>query len=515
MNVDSEQSRSPWVEAKLPRFPKLSASLKVEILVIGGGIAGLSTAYELIGAGHEVAVVDRGPIAKGMTARTSAHLSYEIDDTYAQVIAKHGEPVAKKYFESQKAAVDRIEEICRRERIACDFARLDLFVFAPDSQGRKKLEEEIEATTRLGFAGVEWAKAPLAGDQEACLRFRNQARFHPSRYLGGLARAIKRQGGRLYSQTPIISVAESPRRAVAKTDDGLFIRAKTIIAATNTPITNRTAIHTKQAPYRTYVLTLEMPRQDTFDSLIWDTEDPYHYVRALRDDNESLLIVGGEDHKTGSGDDGEARLKRLEAWARERFPKLGKVRHTWSGQVYEPVDYLPFIGRSPGHKNIFLVTGDSGEGLTMGVAASLILPDLIDGRKNIWAQPYRPDRKITKPSPAVTYVKDWVGAVKDSITNAIQTDKTEDDIPRNNGAVITVDGKKVAAYRDPKGKLHRQSAACTHLGCTVQWNSFERCWDCPCHGSQFAPTGEVLQGPAMERLSLLTASGQKKTKGGS
>ena len=377
MNVNSEHSRSLWMTAKLPRFPRLTSDLRTDVLVIGGGIAGLSTAYELARAGQSVAVVDRGAIALGVTARTSAHLSYEIDDNYSELIKRQGERAAKQYFESQKAAVDRIEDICQRERISCDFARLDLYVFAPDAKGRDELEKEIEAVKCVGFAGVGWAQAPVAGETKGCLRFPNQARFHSLRYLAGLAKAVKRHGGQLYSQTAIVSIKENTRGVVAKTDTGLTIRAKAVVAATNAPIVNRLAVNTKQAPYRSYVMSFEMNERDVFDSLIWDTEDPYHYVRSYREADERLLIVGGEDHRSGSADDAGERLSRLETWARKHFPHLGKRRDAWSGQIYEPADLVPFIGLSPGHKRVYLVTGDSGEGLTTGVAASLILPDLI------------------------------------------------------------------------------------------------------------------------------------------
>jgi glycine/D-amino acid oxidase-like deaminating enzyme/nitrite reductase/ring-hydroxylating ferredoxin subunit len=500
MNVDSEQSRSLWADAKFPRFPALRETQRTDVLVIGGGIAGLSTAFELVRAGRKVTVVDRGPIGGGMTARTSAHLSYEIDDTYAELIRKHGERAAKLYFESQKAAVDRIEEICAGERIACDFARLDLFVFAPDSKGRGELEDELAAAAKVGFAGVGWAEAPVQSDNKGCLRFPDQARFHPLRYLAGLAKAIKRDGGELYSNTPVVSIKETAAGPVAKTANGQTIRAKAIVAATNAPIANRLAVHTKQAPYRTYVLTFEAGNAVP-DALIWDTEDPYHYARTYRQGGDRLLLVGGEDHKSGESDDGAERMTRLEAWGRRNFPGLGKVRHRWSGQIYEPADYLPFIGHSPGHKNVYLITGDSGEGLTTGVVASLILPDLIAKRKNRWAPVYRTTRKIVQPSPIATYVKDLAGATKHLFAHALGAEATADKIEPNAGAVITIDGKKMAAFRDAKGKLHTRSASCTHVGCVVKWNSFERCWDCPCHGSQFAPLGDVLQAPALTPLA--------------
>ena len=466
--------------------------------MIGAGISGLSTAYELSKAGHDVVVVDRGRVGGGMTARTSAHLSYEIDDTYFALIEKRGERAAKQYLASQKAAIDRIEEICSREKIGCDFARIDLFVFAADRRGREKLAKEFDAVRRLGFEGVGWADAPVQGKTTGCLRFPDQARFHPLLYLAGLAKASMRQNARIYANTAIVSVDESAKGPVARTAGGQLIRAKTIVEATNAPIVAPIAIHKSQAPYRSYVITLEM-KGAAFDSLIWDTDNPYHYVRTFRQRNETLLIVGGEDHKTGAANDGDERVKRLELWARARFADLGKVRHAWSGQVYEPADYVPFVGRSPGHKNVYIVTGDSGEGLTTGVAASLILPDLIGGRKNKWTAVYRPNRKIE--SSAASYAKQAAGVARYVIGKVLQREIDPKKISRNGGAIVTVNGQKVAAYRDARGKLHTKSAACTHVGCGVKWNSFERCWDCPCHGSQFAALGQAVQAPAIKPLS--------------
>ncbi len=499
MNVENERSRSLWMQAERPKARRLSSDLRVDTLVVGAGIAGLSTAYELTLRGLEVAVVDRGAIAGGMTARTSAHLACQIDDRYAEVISAHGDKVTRDYFESQKAAIDRIEAVCAEAKIDCGFERVDLYLFAPDRKGRKQLEKEIEAAAKIGFSGVRWADAPLEGPAQGCLLFPNQARFHPLRYLSGLAQAIKRRGAQLHSDTPIVSVEETARGVVAKTDSGHTITARSLVAATNAPFVNRLAVHTKQAPYRTYVMTAPVPKGSVIDALIWDTEHPYHYVRLDPRENDDLLIFGGEDHKSATSDDADERLKRLEAWARQRFPKLGAIEDAWSGQIYEPIDYLPFIGRSPGHKKVFIVSGDSGEGLTTGVAASLILPDLIEGKKNAWASAYSPRRKITAPSPVMDYAKEIVSAAKHLIGSMSSGEKPAA-VPRGKGAIVKIKGKEHAAYRDRQGELHLMKAACTHVGCTVQWNSFEECWDCPCHGSQFAPTGEVLQCPAVSPL---------------
>ena len=500
MSPDSERSRSIWTSARMPLSKPLSAHLKTEILVIGAGITGLSTAYELAGKGHDVVVVDRGRIGRGMTARTSAHLSWEIDDFYFEVVDAHGASVAKRYFESQKAALDRIEAICTEERISCDFARVDLFYLASDRHGRAALKKEQRALRELGIAELDIADAPIEKSARDALRFPNQARFHPLRYLGGLARALVRRGVPIYSDTPIVEITESPRNVRAVAENGLIITAKVAVTATNTSLVNRVAVHEKQAPYRSYVIAARIKKGSAPDILLWDTACPYHYMRIQPGERHDFLIVGGEDHKTGEADDALARRDRLYAWTRERFRGVGPIEYFWSGQIFEPVDYLPFVGRSPNHKRIYFVSGDSGEGLTTGVAASLILPDLIAGKNHPWARAYGPNRKTSKPSVAATYVRDFVGAMKHVVEHAIPDLKTAEDLKPGQAAVVTENKKKIAAYRDDRGNLHRQQASCTHAGCVVQWNSFERCWDCPCHGSQFAPTGQVLNGPALHAL---------------
>jgi glycine/D-amino acid oxidase-like deaminating enzyme/nitrite reductase/ring-hydroxylating ferredoxin subunit len=497
MNVDHERSRSLWMDAAPEQRPALAEDIRTKVLVIGAGISGLSTAYELTRAGVEVVVLDRGSIGTGMTARTSAHLAFESDDFYHELISVRGEDAARQYFESQKAAVDRIEEIAKREAIACDFARLALFFFAPDKDGRKHLEKEYEAVQRIGLPNVAWADAPVAGKTEGALRFPDQGRFHPLKYLSGLARAIEAAGGRIHGDTVVSEVEEGDRRVTCKTVSGRTIIAESVVVATNSPFVDRITIHTKQAPYRTYIVTMSIAKSKGPDALIWDTLDPYHYVRRYEGAREDLLIIGGEDHKTGTADDAKQRLRRLESWARKRFPDVKELRHQWSGQVFEPVDNVQFIGLYPGHKRIYLVTGDSGSGLTMGVTASLLLSDLIAKRKNPWTQVYDPARK---PMTALgTFTKENLGAAKHIVKHlAIKT--AAEPTRRGTGAVIGT-RKKIAAYRDDTGRLHRLSASCTHVGCVVEWNSFERCWDCPCHGSHFAGSGEALQAPAVSPLS--------------
>jgi Rieske Fe-S protein len=236
--------------------------------------------------------------------------------------------------------------------------------------------------------------------------------------------------------------------------------------------------------------------------LLWDTLDPYHYVRVQRGGaGFDYLIVGGEDHRTGERDDTDLRHERLMEWTRARFPMARDFPYRWSGQIMEPVDALGFIGVNPGSgDNLMIATGDSGNGMTHGTIAGLLIPDLIEGRPNPWAGLYDPARKTLQA--AGTFAREnlkVVGHFADHAT-ASEVDQISDIRP-GEGAVMRQGLKKLALYRDPAGQLHTLSATCPHLGCIVHWNSGEKTWDCPCHGSRFHALGEVVNGPANKGLA--------------
>jgi nitrite reductase/ring-hydroxylating ferredoxin subunit len=321
------------------------------------------------------------------------------------------------------------------------------------------------------------------------------------RYLNGLQRAVAAHGGVFYANSAVVDIDEHREAVRVDFAGGHHVLAGAVIVASNSPISNTVAVHTKQAPYRTYVLAAAVPKGAVPDALIWDTADPYHYVRLQPRERDDLLLIGGEDHKAGTVDDGKARIERLHAWARAIWPTLGAVEYAWSGQVYEPVDTAPYIGRAPGSNRVFLVSGDSGEGLTTGVAASLILRENLMGRDSRWERVYNPDRKTLRA--ARTYLEenlDVAANLTEHVHDSKQLDSL-DAVAPDTGAIVSVDGRKLAAYRDSAGTLHLRSAVCTHVGCIVHWNSFEHCWDCPCHGSQFSIAGEPLAGPAMKPLA--------------
>jgi glycine/D-amino acid oxidase-like deaminating enzyme/nitrite reductase/ring-hydroxylating ferredoxin subunit len=502
MNVAQEKTKSVWMDATVAEASPLKDDQTADVAVIGSGIAGLSTAYELTGRGRSVIVLDRGRIGSGMTARTTAHLASALDDRYANLIDARGVDIARMVYQSQASAISRIEAIQANERIACDFQRIDGYLLLAPGTAASELDKELAACRKAGVPVTDTREPTClhAKNLVRSLRFPDQARFHPLKYLAGLARAITRNGGLLFGDTTVESAIEEKNGVVVKTARGT-VRATDVVFATNSPISGSVTIHTKQAPYRTYALAATLPRGSLPDALYWDTLDPYHYVRLQpHSEHQDIVIVGGEDHKSGQADDGEARFTALETWARERLPKMGKVTHRWSGQVMEPADYLGFIGLNSGEKHRYIVTGDSGQGITNGVIASMLIANLIIDGNSPWAKAYEPSRTITKNigeylSENMTALRSFAEYLTMGETAAIEKLKPGE------GGLFRSGLKKIAVCRDQEGHLHSHSASCTHMGCVVHWNSLEQCWDCPCHGSQFAPDGTALNGPAVAPLA--------------
>ncbi len=506
--TNSGETVSTWMEVA-PFSPlKGSTSTAVEVCVIGAGIAGLSAAYQLAKHGKTVVVVDRGPISGGQTGRTSAHLTYKTDTHFTDFNRRLGEAKTRLIIESHRDAIDQIETICRTEDIDCDFARVDGYLYSEPDSAAKEINDEFETLQKLGFQDVqlEDGVSSLFFSTGKALRIPNQAQFHPIKYMNGLVRAIEKYGGQVFDQCVVKSVEDDPAKVILS--DGKVITADKIIVATNSPINDRFAIHTKQAPYRTYVVGAQIPKSSVSWALYWDTEDPYHYVRVAPDQESEYyetLILGGEDHKTGQEDDPKHCFENLKKWSLEKFPMINSFKYQWSGQVWESNDGLAFIGRNPGDKNTFVVTGDTGQGLTYGTIAGMMLLELVNGRGHPWEELYDPSR--TMFGSAVEFLKENLNVAwqyKDYLKPSEVNNLNE--IKRGEGAVILKDFKKVAVFKNENGALTEVSAVCPHLGGIVHWNSVEKSWDCPCHGSRFAVDGHVITGPALSGLEPIQDS---------
>jgi glycine/D-amino acid oxidase-like deaminating enzyme/nitrite reductase/ring-hydroxylating ferredoxin subunit len=506
MYSGSGATESLWMDtAEVLSFPPLESDARAHVCIIGAGIAGMTTAYLLTRAGKAVIVIDDGPVGGGETGRTTAHISNALDDRYTNLATLFGDDGARRAAESHTAAIQRIEAIAELEGIDCDFERLDGFLFLHEGGKSKLLTDELDASHQAGLTDTELVEcAPLdTFDTGIALRFPRQAQFHALRYLNGLARAITRDGGRIYSGTKAKDI-EDGKPAKVTTDDGHTIIADDIVVATNSPVNDWMVMHSKQAAYRSYVVGLRVPSGAIPHMLLWDTADPYHYVRVHSADrpgaDHEVLLVGGEDHRTGQAQDMDARFARLEQWARERFPMAEDVLYRWSGQIMEPVDSLAFIGRNPGaDEHIYIITGDSGHGITHGTIGGILLTDLIMGVDNPWTEIYDPGRIAFRTAPHfarenLNVAEQYSSWITPGDVGSIA------EIPNESGAVVRRGVHKLAVYRDASGKISKCSAVCTHLYCIVDWNDTEKTWDCPCHGSRFDPYGKVVNGPAIENL---------------
>lgn len=504
---------SYWIDSVEPlSYQPLTQNIETDVVIVGGGIAGLSTAYCLCRSGKKVVVVEDGYIGSGETGRTTAHLVNALDDRYYEIERIFGEEGARLAAESHTKAVNFIEKTIKVENINCSFERLSGYLFLHPTDKDESIEKEFEAAKKAGIKVKKVKTIPhfKNNNKSTCIEFPNQAQFHPLKYIHGLCHAIVAKGGQIFTETRAKEIDETG----ITSHDGFKVNAKDVVVATNSPVNNKYIMHLKQYAYRTYVLGATIKKGSIPKCLWWDTGDhetnpnipPYHYTRLQNYNNEyDLLIVGGEDHPTGLPEAQEAtetsRYAKLEGWLRPRFD-VEEIVYRWSGQVMEPMDTLGFIGHNPMDKeNIYIVTGDSGNGLTHGTIAGLLLTDLINGKENPWEKIYKPSRTHFFKS-GKTFVKEFIGGLiqyfKHSPKQADEVRLSE--IKAGDAKIIQLDKEKYGAYRDENNDLHVVSATCTHAGCTIKWNADEQSWDCPCHGSRYTYEGKVLNGPAKEDL---------------
>lgn len=509
-SISSGENVSFWIDStSIISSNKPDKDIQTEVLVIGGGIAGLTTAYKLLKAGKKVVIVEDGFIGSGESGRTTAHLTSSLDDRYYFLENIFGEENTKLAAESHAAAIDEIEKIVTTQNIDCSFKRVNGYLFLDPTDKEESLDKEYKATQKAGLRTTLLKGIPgLANcEKQRCLAFSNQAQFHILHYLKGLSEAIVSLGGTIYTEAHAQNITKKGAEV-----NGYTFSAEHIVVATNTPVNDTLTMHTKQHAYRSYVIGGKIPKERLPHSLWWDTGDqeskwvsqPYHYVRIENyDDNYDLLISGGEDHKTGQADEEDIsqaeRYDRLEAWTRNYFPMLDDISYRWSGQVMEPVDSLGYMGKNPGDDNIYIITGDSGNGMTHATIGAMIISDSILGIKNKWEDLYSPSRITFKT--AGDFVKEAGNMASQYLDWIKGSDlKNTADLPAGEGGILSSGLKKIAVYRDYDNTLKAFSAVCPHLGCIVQWNADEKSFDCPCHGSRFDTEGTVINGPSAADL---------------
>lgn len=484
-------------------FQPPEGKLAVDVAIIGAGITGVTAARLLKDAGLKVALIDSRRVGKGETSKTTAHLTEVLDVRYHDLVSSFGLDGAKAAAESQRAAIERIAAFVRDRHIDCQFQRLPGYLYTETEKDARSLEQEAEAVRRLGLKAEATRDVPLPFPVVGALRFENQAQFNPRTYLLALLEGLDGAGSHVFEDAQVLDVQGADKHGPCRVmTDRAVIEAGDVIVAANVPISTKLAMHTKLAAYRSYVVAVALPGPGPA-GLFWDTASPYHYIRSHQIDGTWYLVVGGEDHKVGETEDTHMPFERLEAYVTSHFgrtPQGTDLR--WSGQIIEPVDGLPYIGKSPGEDHLYVATGFAGNGMTSGTLAAMILADEVLSATNPWRDLY--DATRFKPlASAKSFVSENVDFPKHLVGDRLTRLEGRAGLtalPAGEGAVLKLDGEKVAVYRNTRGELVALSPVCTHLGCLVQWNTTEKSWDCPCHGSRFDPQGRVLNGPATAGL---------------
>ncbi len=500
-------SVSVWFDGShMPTRIPLNEDFKTDICIVGGGIAGLTTAYLLMKEGKKVCLIESAELGSGQSGRTTAHFSNALDDRLYKIESYHGEEGLRLAIQSHSEAIRKVKHIVRDEKISCELKEVSGYLFALDDENESVLEDELEAAHKAGLVSVEkLAFSPFTNFKSGpCLHFPKQMQLHPVKYMAALADKIIKGGSQIYTNSHVVEM-KGGENSFVKTKNGRIVYCDSIVVATNTPINDLFAIHTKQAAYRTYVLGFKIQKGFFPNVLLWDTLDPYHYIRVEEQADHDILIVGGQDHKTGQSDDPQECYKILEAWTRKHFSFVRELLYQWSGQVMEPVDGLAYLGRNPmDEKNVYVITGDSGNGMTHGTIGAMLITDQIMGRENPWEKLYAPNRISLKA--AKNYIRENANVAAQYADWMIPGSKNQlNMLPTNEGAIIRNGTKMVAAYKAHNGEVQYMSAVCPHLAGIVKWNNAEKSWDCPCHGSRFDCHGNVIEGPAISGLKKLNS----------
>ena len=455
----------------------------VDVVVVGAGITGLTTARLLLDDGASVAVVDAGPIAAGVTGYTTAKVTALQRTTVSDIAGRHGPERARAYVEANRAAVERVAALAAEDAIECDLERAPACTYTEQPDQVAAVEAECDALQAAGLPARLGDAPELPYPVAGAVWLDNQLQFHPRRYCLGLAQAVARRGGHVREHTRVVDVGT--------------LRADHVVLATHLPFPHAGAFFARAHPYRSYALAARIagPRPR---GMYISAESP---TRSIRSTPDGWVVLGGEGHKVGHDDDTRQRYEALEAWARERFG-VEEIGYRWSAQDYETVDGMPYVGRlTDGRSRVWVATGFRKWGMSNGTAAAMILTDLIAGRANPWAEAFDSTR-LSPQASAKSFVRENAEVGVRFVGDRLRSLRppSADELAPGTGGLAELDGRTVAAYRDDDGLLHAVSATCTHLGCRVAFNTAERTWDCPCHGSRFDVDGRVVQGPAVEDL---------------
>lgn len=492
---------SYWVDtSKRPAFPKLEKNIDTDVCIIGAGITGIMTAYMLLNKGLSITLIDKEEICGGVTQNTTAKITSQHGLIYNYLEVTFGTEFARLYLESNEKAIDTIEEIVKKENIDCDFERTDNYIYTCTDEYMQRIKDEVKTVNRLGLEAELIDKINLPFEIKSGIKFSNQAKFHPLKYLYKIVEVLKQNGVEIYTNSKVVGVKEKGLNYKIETEENT-INAKFVVMATHYPIKNFPGMHfLKMYQDRSYAIAIE-PLAKIDEGMYISAETP---VASFRPINEELLIIGGEDHKTGENSK-ELNLcyKSLETYAREIYPSM-KVKYKWATQDCVSLDKVPYIGNFSKLKpHLYIATGYKKWGMTTSHVAATIIRDKILNKKNKYEEIY----KATRIEPFRNYKE--MGNILKQTTYSLGINKLKmseykfEDLEKDSGGVVEYEGKKMGIYKDKEKNIYAVEPYCKHLGCELSWNNLEKTWDCPCHGSRYDYTGKLINEPSVKDLDRI------------
>ncbi|MDP2210574.1 MAG: FAD-dependent oxidoreductase [Candidatus Aquicultor sp.] len=502
-NLDKEWivpggTHSYWIDTTPDTdFPPLQEGIEVDTVIIGGGIVGITAATLLKEAGQTVAIVDMNKIVKSVTGHSTAKVTSLHALIYQQLLRHFSKDDVRRYGDANQSAIDRIESFVTAKSIDCDFARTPAFTYTESEKNLSSIKKEVEAAQEVGLPASYVETSPLPFEILGAVRFENQAKFHPRKYLLALAQEIPGNGSYIFENTRALHINEGDPCYVS-TDKG-EIRGKHVILATHFPFYDKGLFFSRLYPHYAYALGVRIA-EEVPEGLYYSMDGEHHSIRNQPTGNGPLLIIGGGNHKTGQGGNTLAFYKSIEKYARERFD-IKSIDYYWSTEDYDTADRMPYIGKSPRSEHVYLATGFGGWGMTNGTLSAMIISDLILERPNPWSSLFNPSR-VDVVASGRAFVAGGVNILKQYASSLLVPTHAHSlaDIPKGAGMKVLINKKEIAAYKDEEGTVTAISPVCTHLSCIVNWNNAEKTWDCPCHGSRYDRQGEVIHGPALKNL---------------
>lgn len=505
-NYDDKMPQYPepyWRDSvDLPRFPKLTENLTVDVAIVGGGITGITAAYLLAKEGKKVAILEAGRILNGTTGHTTAKITAQHDLIYYELIQHMGEEKAKLYYQANIDGLEFVRQTVQNLRIDCDFSDQDAYLFTHLDSMVSKMQDEAQAYHRLGIDGDYVDHLPFDLTIQAGVVMRKQAQFHPLKYLHRLVQEFQEAGGLLYESTAAVGINHAKtNQPTVMTREGYLVQAKDVVIASHFPFFDDIGFYfTRMRADRSYVIAIQ-PEKEFPDGMYLGVDPDGMSLRSISVNGEKWVLVAGYSHKTGQGGCTMSYYQQIEEYARKHLG-IRAYGWRWSAQDLQTLDKVPYIGQlTDEHLHVYVATGYRKWGMSTSSQAGLLLRDLILGRENPYAELYNPSRFYVDPSIKY-FLKENVNVAGQFLKGKLGWSTGHlHDLQRDEATVVMLDGERCGAYRDTDGNLHIVDTTCTHMGCEVEWNHGDRTWDCPCHGSRYSIDGDVIEGPALLPLT--------------